>query len=345
MSAYDKSVQTITSPTTLSSVPNTEYFIMCDTPNSGGASYVMDAFYRTQTTILHFNSTTNGDAGVINNGTTGVWWSSNGDGGYATGLPGDQIAVVYNTQKKFGVSSAHLTGSKSIVCHANANTFQPAGDLTIDFWFYPTDNGGGGGLFGWGGDSTRWYLRYMTGNKLRMDKETLNPFSIESTNTFTVNAWNHVAVTRRSNTVRLFLNGVLAGSATDSSVWYCYKYQPVIGGIWEWYGIRTHQTGHYDEFRMNLTRARFPDEGFTPPTTAYPDAMVSAPSTPNIGIPTLPNAIGNSNIYHIKNINGANNVTIQTTNNQRIEGITTSWLLKPFDSVSLIASGDSWRIF
>ena len=96
---------------------------------------------------------------------------------------------------------------------------------------------------------------------------------------------------------------------------------------------------------MNLTRARFPDEGFTPPTSAYPDSMVSAPSNPVIGIPTLPNALGNSNIYHIKNINGANNVTIQTTNNQKIEGITTSWLLKPFDSVSLIASGDSWRIF
>lgn len=57
---------------------------------------------------------------------------------------------------------------------------------------------------------------------------------------------------------------------------------------------------------------------------------------------TLPTAVGNTNLYKIKNNHSAN-ITIDTTSSQTIDG-TTSISIAPEESVDLISDGTNWRI-
>lgn len=48
--------------------------------------------------------------------------------------------------------------------------------------------------------------------------------------TLAVSTWYHVAVSRASGTTRMFVNGVLSGSASDSIVYTCPASRPLVGG-------------------------------------------------------------------------------------------------------------------
>lgn len=60
------------------------------------------------------------------------------------------------------------------------------------------------------------------------------------------------------------------------------------------------------------------------------------------GVPTMPTAVGNTNLYTIKN-NTVANVTIATTSSQTIDG-TTTIVLSPYSSVDLISNNINWFV-
>lgn len=57
---------------------------------------------------------------------------------------------------------------------------------------------------------------------------------------------------------------------------------------------------------------------------------------------TLPTAVGNTNLYTIKN-NHTANITVNTTSSQTIDGVTTATLI-PEQSLSMISGGSNWSI-
>lgn len=85
--------------------------------------------------------------------------------------------------------------------------------------------------------------------------------------TLSVNTWYHIAVTRASGVSRLFVDGVLVGSATDTTVYRNGASRPIIGvsgndpGDFEFFGW-------IDEVRVSKGIARW-TANFTPPTEAY----------------------------------------------------------------------------
>ena len=58
---------------------------------------------------------------------------------------------------------------------------------------------------------------------------------------------------------------------------------------------------------------------------------------------TLPTAVGNTNLYTIKNV-GVNTVTIGTTSAQTIDGGATALLKVQYVSVDLISNGSNWLV-
>jgi len=58
---------------------------------------------------------------------------------------------------------------------------------------------------------------------------------------------------------------------------------------------------------------------------------------------TLPTAVGNTNLYTIKNV-GVNTVTINTTAAQTIDGGSTALLKVQYTSVDLISNGSNWLV-
>lgn len=58
---------------------------------------------------------------------------------------------------------------------------------------------------------------------------------------------------------------------------------------------------------------------------------------------TLPTAVGNTNIYTVKNVSGT--TTIATTSSQTIDGSTTASLARQYTSLTLISDNANWNVF
>lgn len=84
----------------------------------------------------------------------------------------------------------------------------------------------------------------------------------------TTGVWYHLAVTRASGTVRIFVNGIKTGEATGITSNYVYA-QPT------WIGCETGETawfnGNIDDLRVKKGVALY-TANFTPPTEAFPNA-------------------------------------------------------------------------
>lgn len=91
--------------------------------------------------------------------------------------------------------------------------------------------------------------------------------------TLSVNTWYHIAVTRASGVSRLFVNGVLVGSAADTIAYRNGASRPIIGvggndpGDNEFFGW-------IDELRVSKGIARW-TASFTPPAEAYSTGSVN----------------------------------------------------------------------
>lgn len=158
----------------------------------------------------------------------------------------------------FNGSSQYLTTP------ANA-AFQLTGDFTVEAWIYPTAINSYNMIFGSENGQTSDYLTI---------KSTVLELSIGGnafpawTQNFVVNTWYHVAVTRSSNTLRAFVNGVQltlsAGSATNSS----QLFQSSVGVSIGRYGNTNtpyYFTGHISNARIVKGTAVY-TAAFTPPT-------------------------------------------------------------------------------
>ena len=90
----------------------------------------------------------------------------------------------------------------------------------------------------------------------------------------TANAWQHVAIARSGSTCRLYLNGTLAGSQTDTSTHTVHPTTIRIGSS----VLASGAVGYIDDFRWTCGSSRgYTGSTITVPTAAYPDVQDSGP--------------------------------------------------------------------
>jgi hypothetical protein len=114
----------------------------------------------------------------------------------------------------------YFSGSSTFVsAPANAAFSYGTGDFTYEAWIYPTVDGsattyrfimGAGGS----GQGDQWLIN-NTGDQTLVYGDGVSSFT--TTNKFTLNAWNHVALSRNSGTLRIFINGVLGASGASTA--------------------------------------------------------------------------------------------------------------------------------
>ena len=175
-------------------------------------------------------------------------------------------AQLSTTQVKFGTASLDATSTQSDAVTAESSEFGfGTDDLTIEGWFY----------FGALNQSRLMYdlrntsvndvalnLRESTGGELELFVGSTSQF-ITSGASITTGSWFHVAVTRSGTALRLFVDGVEVGSATNSDdlgnsapLHLGANYQDTNGA-----------NAYIDEFRIEKGVAKY-TTNFTAPTSA-----------------------------------------------------------------------------
>jgi hypothetical protein len=154
----------------------------------------------------------------------------------------------------FGNSGIQSYGSRGIVTGGSAlynsvsdylrvpagTAFQyGTGDFTIEMWIYPTTtsspSGNGVTLFvqrGASYSSQRYLFMFLWPTNQIFLQVPGNDFFIGTQNTVTLNAWNHVALVRRSGSMRIFLNGYANNARTNTTNYTdASAYAPAFGNL------------------------------------------------------------------------------------------------------------------
>lgn len=177
--------------------------------------------------------------------------------------------------KKFGTSSLNVSAANQAVRITNPSDLQLLGDFTIDFWL-----GGKGRAYGNQGimgyfdaTFTRLNLIMQLYNDGRIKVYTFDGQSNGELLTTTVpisnvnDVWTHVALTKQGSTWRLFLNGRLDVSSTNSSTQTSVA--DLLVGAFYLSNVYYSLTSFYiDEFRLVNGEAVWTTD-FIPPTSPY----------------------------------------------------------------------------
>jgi hypothetical protein len=171
------------------------------------------------------------------------------------------------TLPSISVGSAQFSGSNYLSVAGDAGTAMGTGDFTWECWVYPTSSSDYQCFIDTrtspleGGDNTGFYFG--------TNFDTLAPIyytdglQLASTESMTLNAWNHVALTRNSGTVTLWVNGVSGG--TQSNATDLTQQRVFIGG--DGLGGALNLIGNISNLRIVKGTAVYTTP-FTVPTTA-----------------------------------------------------------------------------
>lgn len=214
---------------------------------------VSDPYFSQVSLLLHMDGS--------NGSTTFTDSSSN-----ATTVTANGNARISTTNSKFGGSSLYCDGSTgTYLSFGPLNTSNLGGDLTLECWIYPestADRAIFGDLF----TSGNVQLLTLIGGNLIAYWNGVYPQGLDTT--IATNTWTHVAVARESNTVRLFVNGVVVASAYGGGTYYIRP--SAIGRC----SYRNNFVGYIDEVRITEQVARY-NSNFTPPTAPFPNSSAA----------------------------------------------------------------------
>jgi hypothetical protein len=177
-------------------------------------------------------------------------------------------AQISTTQSKFGGSSMYFDGTGDYVLTApRASNILGNGDFTVEFWAYPSNTSSAFRALvsseNYAGVAGGWSI-YQNGTSLEI--WLTSGQIINATSALTSSTWQHVALSRASGTVRLFVNGTSVGSVSNSVEW---TGQQIYVGDNNYSGIDYFYIGYIDDLRITKGYARY-TSSFTPPTAAFP---------------------------------------------------------------------------
>lgn len=195
-----------------------------------------------------------------------------------TDVKGNAVTLTGNvarsaTQSKFGGYSAVFDGSGDYLGLGTSTIFDlSTSDFTIEFFAYVTTTTGYYAISrrpsnGWlitmtGGGTVNWN-QWTSGG-------TFNS-AVSPASSFTQSAWNHVAICRSGNDVKVYVNGY-GGTALSSA----NRPDSASGTFYIGQDPTTPASafaGYIDEFRFTKGVARYAGD-FTAPTIPYPDTYL-----------------------------------------------------------------------
>lgn len=205
-------------------------------------------------------------------------------------------AQISTAQNKFGGSSLLLDGAGDYVSSASSSDWDLPGDFTIECFVrlvaMPTTDSWPASWNSFFAVCTHGVPGAGSGCGLMIGQTNIlwnnNDASAASgAHGMSTGVWYHLAATRSSGTLRLFVDGAITGSATGITADYTYA-QPL------WIGAETGEgayfNGYIDELRITKGVARY-TSAFTPPAQKFT-------TLPEVGEPDS-NALISDNIVPV----------------------------------------------
>ncbi len=134
---------------------------------------------------------------------------------------GTATNVNFNVAGKFG-NAGDFNGSSSYISSTQPLDLS-TDNFTYSFWIYPTTNTGYGAPLAQYGSTTanRNFYSYRTGSTEKITFGLVSTGAgfnqLISTGTTPLNQWSHVALVRDSSTQKIYLNGQLSGTLSNTS--------------------------------------------------------------------------------------------------------------------------------
>lgn len=215
-----------------------------------------DIYYPSCSLLMHFsgsdNSTTFTDSSPNNFTVT----SNNG-------------AKITSSISKFGSTSGFFDGTNDYVSTPNTVSNFGTDDFTIECWFYKASTNTA--LISnctAVSDSNYFVIDVVTANAIIQIRDNSSQAYAYGP-AVTSNQWNHIAVTRNSGTVRVFVNGV---SGTPVSITKSITSRSTIIGGFLYPGFEGYFYGYIDELRITKGLARYTGS-FTTQSVEFPNQI------------------------------------------------------------------------
>ena len=217
----------------------------------GGAT---DPYYANVSLLLHMDGT-NGSTTFIDNSPSPKTLTPSGNAQVNTSV------VKYGTGScNFGNSDGYLSASP-ISNEFNFST----GDFTVEFWVNWSTVAGSGFV---SGNDGQMDFAYLT-NTLRVGRVQSSWDTTFTGFTPTAGVWYHIAYTRSSSDLRVFVNGMQLDSTATNSI--SYTATLLKAGISRVSSNDRPFRGYMDDLRITKGVARY-TSNFTPPTAAFPNS-------------------------------------------------------------------------
>jgi hypothetical protein len=169
---------------------------------------------------------------------------------------------------KYGTGSIRTNSGNSYLSTPIKNQLQLSGDFTVECWAYVVNDSAYATLLDCSaaGGYNGWFFEYSTTRGLVF---ATGSSGVSYTTTPALNTWTHLAATRQSGTIRLFINGTLVSSGSVPG--YADASLPLLIGAANGYTTIWYFDGYIDDIRITNGIARYVAT-FTPPTAAFPNS-------------------------------------------------------------------------
>ena len=196
-------------------------------------------------------------------------------------------------------SSIHFNGDTKVSA-GNVNDWDfGTGDYCVELWMYTTNTSGYVPLMSTR-DNNGWRLQFTPSDNWKVKwggGSSDGEVCVSGSNAVVANQWYHIAATRSGSTVRLFINGTVAASATNSESW-AHGHDLELGDTWP--SGMSQFTGYMQDIRVYKGAAKY-DKAFKPPIR---NSFASSNLSADGGQTTVDNATGGLPIYNTTGAHG-----------------------------------------
>lgn len=186
--------------------------------------------------------------------------------------------IVGTSTAKFGDGGIALDGDGDYLSFSTSSDFDISGDFTVEGWAYVVDTPSNYAL--WGSDSgasdaNNLQIVMVDGSRIDLliannagDGWQINPGTSVNSPTITTGTWTHWAVSKTSNTVRLYWGGdqIRAGTTTESPANTGTLYVGARNNV----SLGNYYNGALDEIIFTKGEAKYTNYTSTAPTSVEP---------------------------------------------------------------------------